>query len=229
VPNPQNATNIATIVTSDSGEDTHIPLNSTTIIGSAEGEYYVSISGGRKFEITDTRTLLTGAGFDAWQVNPHLVPVADGAFSVGNYTERIHNFYIMGNIKGSLAVTLTESVPTQVYAIVIPAGERCGGWLEYSIWATDGVDYQLFTSRVPFSAVNKGGTISAAFTPASPSNANDGNAGVVSAGGMSYGLSLTTTATELRFFINAATTLVQTQLVAEVAIRMMRPQLTSPE
>jgi hypothetical protein len=173
--------------------------------------------------------LLTGNGYDAWEVTPHLEPIADAQFSIGDYAQRVHNMYIAGNIKGSRAVLLTAGVATQVYAIVIPAGERCGGWLEYSIWATDAAgEQQLFTSRVPFSAVNKAGTISRALVPASPDQSNDGNAGVVTAGSMSYAITTTVTATELRFHINAVSSLTETSLVAEVAIRMMRPQLTDP-
>jgi hypothetical protein len=176
-----------------------------------------------------TATLLTGNGYDAWEITPHLEPMTDAQFSIGDYTQRVHNMYIAGTIKGSRAVTLTNGVATQVYAIVIGAGERVGGWLQYSIWATDAAgDQQLFTSEVPFSAVNKAGVISAAFTPAAPDNTNDGNAGVVSASSMAYALSITTTATEVRFHITALTGLVPTSMVAEVAMRMLRPQLTDP-
>lgn len=172
---------------------------------------------------------LHGGGFDGWDVNPHLVPRVTFAFSIGNYTELVHNFYLGGSIKGSLIVPLTESVATPVYSIVIPAGEHVGGEFYYSIYCSDGTDHQLFTSSIRFSAINKAGTVTNALLPAAPDQTNDGNAGVVSAGTFAYAITCVNTATGIDFKINTASSLVQTILQAEVHIRMLRAQLTSPE
>jgi hypothetical protein len=173
-------------------------------------------------------TVLTGNGFAGWEITPHLEPLADMEFSIGDYAQRVHNMYIGGNIKSSREVTLVPSVPTKVYGIVLPVGERCSGWFEYGIYVTDGVDYQYLASRVPFAAVNKAGTIFIDLNPNAPDQTNDGNAGIATGGSIAYAIITATTATQAEFYINVVTTLVPTACKADVSIRMLRAQLTDP-
>jgi hypothetical protein len=174
-------------------------------------------------------TVLSGNGFNGWQVTPHLEPMANMEFSIGDYDALVHNFYIGGNIKGGRIVTLVPSTPTKVAGIVIPVGERCAGWFEYAIHVVDAAgDQQYLVSRVPFAAINKAGTIFIDLNPNAPDQTNDGNAGIATAGSVAYAIITAATATQAEFYINVVTTLVPTSCTAAVSIRMLRAQLTDP-
>lgn len=199
------------------------------VLGYEGDQFYVMVDGNRVFETGAVRAILSGAGFDGWEVTPHLEPLANASFSIGDYDALIENFYISGSVKGAREVNLTSGVATQVAAIIIPEGERVSGRLHYSIYASDGVELQHFASSIPFVAVNKGGVISRAMVPAAPDQSNDGNAGVVTAGTFAYAVTTTVTATELRFHINAVSSLTETALNAAVKFfPMMRAQVTDP-
>lgn len=57
--------------------------------------------------------------------------------------------------------TLTKSSATSVVDIAIPSNSALGGEFFYSIFATDGTDYQVLRGHIPFSAVSKAGTLTA--------------------------------------------------------------------
>lgn len=55
--------------------------------------------------------------------------------------------------------TLTDGVATGFVDILIAAGEFLGGEIIYSIYVTDGTDYQAHSGSIAFNAVNKAGTV----------------------------------------------------------------------
>lgn len=57
------------------------------------------------------------------------------------------------------AKALTESSATIFATVTVPSGGRIGGFVEYTIDADDATDFQARSGVLPFSAVNKAGTI----------------------------------------------------------------------
>lgn len=55
---------------------------------------------------------------------------------------------------------LTDGSATGIVDIAVATGEFLGGSIEYSIYVTDGTDYQAHSGSVFFNAVNKAGTVS---------------------------------------------------------------------
>ena len=76
-----------------------------------------------------------------------------------------------GSLLGaSLTKALTKSVLGTFVKIAVPSGSFVGGVISYDLQATDATDYQDRAGFLPFSAVNKAGTITCAVgTPTSAS------------------------------------------------------------
>lgn len=107
-------------------------------------------------------------------------------------------------------VTLTESTATLVLNVGVASGTVAGGVFSYTIRADDATDFQVIRGDVPWSAVNKGGTITATLgTPIEVTTASTGT------------LTNTTTAVvngnTIDFKLNAVSSLTQTTLHAYVS------------
>lgn len=65
-----------------------------------------------------------------------------------------------GSVQGTAtAKALTESSATIFATLTVSSGSRVGGFVRYTIDADDGTDFQARSGYLPFSAVNKAGTI----------------------------------------------------------------------
>jgi len=64
-----------------------------------------------------------------------------------------------GQLKGGQSKTLTDNTATAFVRLTMSSGSTIGGTITYQVGATDGTDYQSRSGIVPFSAVDKGGTI----------------------------------------------------------------------
>ena len=107
-------------------------------------------------------------------------------------------------------VTLTESTATLVLNVGVASGTVAGGVFSYTIRADDGTDFQVIRGDVPWSAVNKAGTITATLgTPIEVTTTSTGT------------LTNTTTAVvngnTIDFKLNAVSSLTQTTLHAYVS------------
>ncbi len=107
-------------------------------------------------------------------------------------------------------VALTESTDTIVLNVGVASGTVAGGVFSYTIRADDATDFQVIRGDVPWSAVNKGGTITATLgTPIEVTTASTGT------------LTNTTTAVvngnTIDFKLNAVSSLTQTTLHAYVS------------
>ena len=107
-------------------------------------------------------------------------------------------------------VTLTESTATLVLNVGVASGTVAGGVFSYTIRADDATDFQVIRGDVPWSAVNKGGTITATLgTPVEVTTTSTGT------------LTNTTTAVvngnTIDFKLNAVSSLTQTTLHAYVS------------
>ena len=107
-------------------------------------------------------------------------------------------------------VTLTESTATLVLNVGVASGTVAGGVFSYTIRADDATDFQVIRGDVPWSAVNKGGTITATLgTPIEVTTTSTGT------------LTNTTTAVvngnTIDFKLNAVSSLTQTTLYAYVS------------
>jgi len=89
----------------------------------------------------------------------------------------------------------------------VASGTVCGGTFFYTIEANDATDYQAIRGSVPFSAVNKAGTLTTAL--GTPVEVNP-----VSAGTLSVTVTVTTGTNLIILNLNAVSSLTQTVLRA---------------
>jgi len=107
-------------------------------------------------------------------------------------------------------VTLTESTDTLVLNVGVASGSVAGGVFSYTIRADDGTDFQAIRGDVPWSAINKAGTVTVTLgTPVEVTTTSTGT------------LTNTTTAVvngnAIDFKLNAVSSLTQTTLHAYVS------------
>jgi hypothetical protein len=103
--------------------------------------------------------------------------------------------------------TLTESSATGFVSVSVQSNQTTSGIVHWTIYATDGTDYQTRTGATYFAAVNKAGTVTCAV----------GDIGTTVAGLSSGTLTNTMTCTagtnKLTINANAASSLTQTTLL----------------
>lgn len=110
----------------------------------------------------------------------------------------------------SKQVTLTESSATAVLDLAVASGSVAGGTLYYTIRADDSTDFQAIRGSIPFTAVNKGGTLTATVGTAAESVA-------VSTGTLTNTVTITTGTNSVTLNLNAVSSLTQTTLHAYVS------------
>jgi hypothetical protein len=122
------------------------------------------------------------------------------------------NVYTDRMVLAGKQVTLTESSATAVADVGIAAGTVTGGTLTYTIRADDATNFQALRGHVPFSAVNKAGTITA--TVGTPIEITS-----LSSGTLTNTVTITNSGGNLiTLNLNAVSSLTQTTLVAYVRI-----------
>lgn len=116
-----------------------------------------------------------------------------------------------------LLKNLTESSATNVVSISVASGSYVGGYIDYTVFASDGTDHQARSGRVAFQAVNKAGTetavVSGTAGNTNPTELQDGSSPAVSGGTLTYAWDTSTTPTNgfiLR--LTAISSLTQTTL-----------------
>lgn len=111
--------------------------------------------------------------------------------------------------------TLTESSATAFVQVDVAASTSCGGFVVYSITATDGTDYQIRSGLLPFCAVNKAATETG--TVATVSAATE--VAAVSSGTLTNTFTVVTSATNaIQLAANAVSSLTQTTLQIEYTV-----------
>ena len=88
-------------------------------------------------------------------------PGFDKVSAIGTgYPNDASGFNLSGRIFASAGpVTLTKSSATSIVDIAVPSNTVVAGELFYSIYATDGTEYQVLAGHIPFTAVNKAGAL----------------------------------------------------------------------
>lgn len=116
---------------------------------------------------------------------------------------------------------LTGGAATNVVAIGISSNVSCGGGVIYSVFATDGTDFQQRTGRLTFQLVNKAGTETCAVSGpagnANPTELQDGSSiAQSSASTMTYAWAVDTTgASQCMLTLNAVSGLVETTFLVK--------------
>jgi hypothetical protein len=103
--------------------------------------------------------------------------------------------------------TLTESSATAIADIAVASGSVVAGTLEYTVESNDGTDFQSRKGTVPFSAVNKAGTLTTTLGTVVEIVA-------LSAGTLTCTPTITTGANKITLNLNAVSSLSQTTLRA---------------
>lgn len=121
------------------------------------------------------------------------------------------NGYTVRGHYAAKAVTLTETTATTVVTIPVPAAGFVGGSVVITVFASDGTDHQTRTLTVPWSAVNKAGTVTAGIGTPVESVA-------VSTGTLTATLTAVANSTNVDIKVDATSSLTQTTLSATVAL-----------
>lgn len=113
--------------------------------------------------------------------------------------------------------SLTAGAATNVVSISVASGSYVGGYVDYTVNADDGTDFQAREGRVAFQAVNKAGTETAVVSgPAGnsgPTEAQDGSSPAASSGTLTYTWDTSTSPTNgFLLRLNAASSLTETTL-----------------
>lgn len=129
---------------------------------------------------------------------------------------------------GGAVKTLTESSATALVRISVPTNSRASGEIIYEIYATDGTDMQVRSSRIRYAMTNKAGTeactLVAADGAAANAETNDDNASSITAGTLTYGIACTNNAADtMDITFNAVSSLVQTTLQATWSVQHLSP------
>jgi hypothetical protein len=64
-------------------------------------------------------------------------------------------------IFNSAPKTIVDGSATSLFEVAVPDNTMAGGFIFYTVRATDGTDYQALTGMVTYSAVSKAGTLTA--------------------------------------------------------------------
>jgi hypothetical protein len=134
--------------------------------------------------------------------------IAIGTPSLGTSANPFQNVHTALGVINGTTKTLTESSATSFCDVTIAALGRCSGELHIAIEANDAVDTQVRHMRVPFSAVNKAGTVTSTLgTPVETV--------AVSAGTLTCTITLVNGAGKITIQANAVSSLTQTTLRAK--------------
>lgn len=156
--------------------------------------------------ITCTGDILCGSG-SVFGINgmAKISAAADGPFSMTKWSTASRADLNVGNLLDGNTKTLTESSATGVADIAIASNSRISGQLFYSIEADDGTDFQVRTGQIPFTAVNKAGTITANVGTAVETVS-------ISTGTLTVTITIPTGASKVTLSANAVSSLTQTTL-----------------
>jgi len=129
---------------------------------------------------------------------------------------------------GGAIKALTESSATALVRIPVATNSRASGELVYEIYATDGTDMQVRSSRIRYAMTNKAGTEACVLTASDGATANaetnDDNAASITAGTLTYGIACTNNAADtMDITFAAVSSLVQTTLQATWSVKHLSP------
>lgn len=114
--------------------------------------------------------------------------------------------------------TLTDAAATGFVSVSVQSGQVVGGVIRWTIEATDGTDYQARSGQTPFSAVNKGGTVTCAVDSA------DGDEAVaVSAGTLTSAFTCTAGTLKATFNSNADSSLTSPTVKIKYFVEIVGP------
>lgn len=155
-----------------------------------------------------------------------LVGTGQSGYIVTNGNRQIGNAPggTTGGVEAGTFVTLTEGAATSVATVNVPSAGRSGGTFEYCVFANDAAEFQARCATIKFAVINPSGTETCVMSPAAPDQTNDGNAGALSSGTLTYAVTCSTTPTNgVALQINASSSLAQTLLRAYGVVRTTAP------
>lgn len=147
--------------------------------------------------------------------------------STAQDTTQYNHLAVWGQAGGAIK-TLTESAATALVRIPVATNSRASGELVYEIYATDGTDMQVRSSRIRYAMTNKAGTevctLVASDGAAANAETNDDNASSISAGTLTYAIACTNNAADtMDITFNAVSSLAQTTLQATWSVKHLSP------
>lgn len=106
---------------------------------------------------------------------------------------------IAGSLQGSNTKALTAASATNVIQVDVASGSFAGGFLDYTVFASDATDHQARTGRVGLQLINKAGTetcvVAGPGGNANPAETQDGSSIAASASTLTYTWGTATTPT----------------------------------
>lgn len=142
-------------------------------------------------------------------------------------TTQYNHLSAWGQAGGALKA-LTAGAATALVRIPVATNSRASGELVYEIYATDGTDMQVRSSRIRYAMTNKAGTEACTLTAsdgaAANAETNDDNAAQITAGTLTYGIACTNNAADtMDITFNAVSSLVETTLSAKWSVVHLSP------
>lgn len=146
--------------------------------------------------------------------------------ATANTTE--YNTMAVWGEAGGAVKALTAGAATALVRIPVATNSRASGELVYEIYATDGTDMQVRTSRIRYAMTNKAGTeactLVASDGAAANAETNDDNASSISAGTLTYSIACTNNAANtMDITFNAVSSLAETTLQATWSVKHLSP------
>ncbi len=121
------------------------------------------------------------------------------------------NVWATRQITPAKSFTVPVGGSVDIFEVDLPGNTMASGFVEWTVNATDGTDFQTRTTRRAWSAVNKAGSITADIGSATTGAS-------VSAGTLVTGLNYNTTIGKVQFNVDATSSLTTTSMEAQVFI-----------
>lgn len=161
----------------------------------------------RPLSIRSTSNIgLVGGGVTVNLGASGLYPGTSDATPLGAAGNQYSTLYLSRAILGSKTTTLTETTDTNAIDVAVANNTRVSGEVIYEVYASDATDYQVLSGTVRYSAVNKGGTVTASISEVGSQTT------ALSAGTLTASNTVLTGANKITIRCNATSSLTQTTL-----------------
>lgn len=146
-----------------------------------------------------------------WASSTLMAAPSNGVLKITTNNQATAAFIQAAGVQGGTQKTLTAAAATGVLDVAVASNARISGVLQIAVEADDGTEFQVRHLWVPFTAVNKAGTVTSTLgTPVETVT--------VSAGTLTCTITITDGAGKITLNANAASSLTETTLRAQSVI-----------